>query len=328
MSGRTVEIIDRKGVFDPQLERRFLMDVRALGGNERQVLADEVRTAAYEVVGLVDVDREYVWRGGEIVDSQSGFRITDLARRGGRDEEMMAMEGIQRGLEAGKLVVNFSPRDTEWDYPNDCVDLWQRNGSRVKWVRLLVAQGYDEMIKVWSSLGGRGEVKSSRELLSRPIATDGRVEDVLALLNLRSNRSTISREQVDKVVTRVRTSFERTFGARLYAEEGLIFRFWSAVISEIEVAERRVSETGIITRSGGINYRMGTYLFGPIVETRNKQSGGCASMSIVARFGENERGYYINSEGRVIKGEVPKGYVLCQKCGVYYQKGGKCPFCS
>jgi hypothetical protein len=63
------------------------------------------------------------------------------------------------------MVVNFSPKNEKYDYPQNCVDFWRRDGDKIIWLRFVTTDGLDDFRKVWKELGGEGEVENEFELL-------------------------------------------------------------------------------------------------------------------------------------------------------------------
>ena len=75
-----------------------------------------------------------------------------------------------------------------------------------------------------------------------------------------------------------------------------------------------------------LDRRMISYARAPM-EMVKIQSFGCDGSTMVGVFGRLGEGYYVTGAGKVVRGEIPLGYTLCKKCGVYYRAEGKCPFC-
>jgi len=307
---------EREG-FDPIKEAAFLG--RLAPEVRERVLESEIRTAAYEAF-LVDFRRNYQWKNGRIYDEESGLYISDLTKNSGRPEEIKAMGAIESGLEAGKMVVNFSPKNEKYDYPQNCVDFWRRDGEKIIWLRFVTKNGYEDFLKVWKDLGGEGDISDKFELLAKPVETEEKLADVFTRLDFAKKSEEIGREDIDMITACMVSKFRREFGDKMILDPNKIFRLLSAVMAEIKRGRR-----------GGValaDMPVDRYLYGQMVMAVVK-TGGCASFNTVGQFGPGQ-GYFVVKSGEgmtVMKGNIPEGYVFCKKCGVWYS-GEKCPFCD
>lgn len=305
------------GGFDPVREEVFLRGL--MPGLRQRVLEREIKTAAYEAF-LVDFRRDYQWRDGRIYDEESGLYISDLTRKGDRPEEIMAMEAIERGLEKGKMVVNFSSKNEKYDYPQNCVDFWRKDGEKIIWLRFVTKNEYDGLVEVWRGLGGEGDISSEEDLLACPVETDERIADVFARLDFAGSESGVEKEEIDAVVLRLMAEFRREFGEERLLDSEMIFRLFSSVMAETKKGGSR----GAVLHDMPID----RYLYGQMMMVKSK-TGGCAGFNMIGEFASG-RGYFVvkSSEGvKVMKGAVPEDYTFCKKCGVWYP-GEKCPFCD
>jgi len=303
--------------FDPVREEVFLRGLMPV--LRSRVLEREIKTAAYEAY-LVDFRRDYQWRSGRIYDEESGLYISDLTRKGDRPEETRAMEAIEKGLERGKMVVNFSPKNEKYDYPQSCVDFWRRDGEKIVWLRFVTKNEYASLVEVWKGLGGEGEVADEFDLLANPVETDEKIADVFARLDFVSSESGIGKEEIDVIVSKLASRFRQQFGEERLLDSEMIFRLFSAVMAEAE----RGKNIGATILDMPIN----RYLYGEMMMMKSK-TGGCAGFNTVGQFATG-MGYFVvkGAEGmKVMRGEIPEGYTFCKKCGVWYS-GEKCPFCD
>jgi hypothetical protein len=308
-----------KGGYDPVLEAGFLVGLEP--GVRGRVLEREVKTAVYEAF-LTSFRRDYQWRDGRIYDGESGLYISDLTSKGGRPEEMTAIKTIESGLEKGRMVVNFSPQNAFYDYPQNCVDFWRRDEEEIVWTRFVVQNRFKELALVWKDLGGEGEVTDEFELLAQPVETDEKLAEVLMRLELASENRVTSKMKIDGVVEGLAEEFRREFGDNLEKDPEKIFRLFSAAM--VETRRNKGNDDGRVS----VEIPADWYLYGQMVMVRTA-TGGCAGFNMVGQFGPG-RGYFTVSGGegvKVMKGLIPEGYTFCNKCGVWYS-GGKCPFCN
>ncbi|MFA5828614.1 MAG: hypothetical protein WC841_04650 [Candidatus Shapirobacteria bacterium] len=301
--------------FDPYAEARFLAGLPL--GVRKAVLESEIKTAAYEAY-LVEFRRDYQWREGRIYDAESELYISDLIRSGNRPEEEAAMAAIEVGLEKGKMVVNFSPKNEKYDYPQNCVDFWRRYGDKIIWLRFVTTDEIEDFKRVWGELGGKGEVADKFEMLARPVETDEKLVDVFERLEVAKESGEVTREKICETVARLVSEFRSEFGEERLFHSETIFRLFSAVMAEIE-------RGNMITLA---DIPIDRYLYGEMMKVQVK-TGGCAGFNTIGQFAQGQ-GYFVVSGGegvRVMKGIVPEGYKFCSRCGVWHS-GQKCPFCD
>lgn len=293
--------------FDPKREEKYLGRLEPIV--RARALREEIATQVAEDVGEVQFGREYWWLNGSLVDPGTGVDIQKLTARAGIWQENAALEEIIEGLGRGKTMVHLRPRDGELDYKDNCVDLWINNGEKVKWIRLVVNQDEREMREIFKARG---------DLLANPLATDLGLVEIFDLLTMMRARSDISYQRIEEVTREMLNKMIGEYGERLFGDQDLIFRLYSAVHDYLR-------RDGVKTSTDSESFRW--YVTAPIVSVEKRESFGCAGISEVGRFAEGQ-GYFVNTEGRIIKGPVPEGFVRCGKCGVWYKIGGKCPFCG
>ncbi|MGI5840696.1 MAG: hypothetical protein ACOX6N_00525 [Patescibacteria group bacterium] len=307
--------------FSPVKEKEFLLRVEA--SRRRRSLEAELSTQLAEDFGLVKFSKTYDIRGGKIVDPVSGLGVVDITRRYSIKEESEAIEAIEKGLERDplKMWVYFSPRNEELNYTDDCIDFWRRVEGQIKWNRIVVRQGFGEMREIRKQLGGQGEVTSRLEILGKPVQTGVKMAEVMERLRIAGTRGgSVGQVDVQAVVSEAVNSFYGSWKNDLYGDEKAILGLYSYAFRQLEARARG---------GAGVSDEMKMeYIAANFVGMEAKRSFGCSGSTMVAEV--TGRGYFIaevSGVRKVIYGNVPEGYKLCKKCGLYYS-GDSCPFCS
>lgn len=309
--------------FNENLEADFLASLDNFE-MRRQVLEKEVATAVNEVF-LHKFENGYDFIDGKIIDKVTKRPIENLVINCGREPEIEAMTKIQELLKERELVVHFSPKNEEYDYPMDCIDFWWQNGKEARWMRVVVNDNFESLQQVYESIGGEKK-NTVMEMLSSPIGVDDvKIGDVLAMLDTADEINKITDEKIKESVRILMDGFVEKFNEEIVENPEVIFRLFSAAIAEAKKinSESWEEESSIDTD------QMWEYLNAEM-EMRTMMTSGCASINNVGEFNRGAVMYLVqNGDGgfTIVKGEAPEGYKLCEHCGLYY-KGDKCPICD
>lgn len=312
--------------FNQDLEANFLATLDNFEVR-KQVLEDEVATAVHEAF-LQKFENGYYLKDGKIVDKKTLKPLEDLVFNCGHVPEIEAMVKIQKELNSKtNLVVNFSPRNEEYDYPMDCVDFWWQTEEEIRWLRVVVKNDFESLKKIYNSLGGE-KVDTVMELLANPIGiNDLKIGEILAMMDTMEEINKITDIEIRESVKLLMEGFVSKFDREITENPDVIFRLFSAAIAEAKKINKEKEKGFECNINGEIDMWM--YL-NASMETRMMNTGGCASFNNVGEFGSGQ-GYIIlrSSDGsiRITKGEVPEGYKYCEHCGMYYD-GDKCPVCN
>jgi len=310
----------RNNGFSPEKEENFLK--RLPFNLRRENLGQELKTQLAEDFGVVEFTIKYRFNGdGKIVDLKSGDEIVKLTSRGKIEEETESIKKIEYGLKSnpGQTWISFSPKNEELGYPKNCVDFWRVVDGEVVWNRIVVKNNFDELNRTRSFLSGEEKVKDKWEILRSPIAIDHlKLAEIFDFFILNESENFNDLSYIERVVDKYLNEFGYDFGEKLTENKDLIFRLYSACFNALKYREN--NEKVVISR-----YDLESYMYGIMNEVRIEKSGGCAATTTIGIFGE-KIGYYVLSNGEVVKGEIPKGYKECKKCGCWYE-GEKCPFC-
>jgi hypothetical protein len=306
--------------FSSEKEENFLK--RLPSNLRRENLSQELKTQLAEDFGIVQFTLKYKFNHEDkIVDIISGQEVVELTSRGGIEEETESIRKIEDGLKnnSEQTWIGFSPKNEKLGYPNNCVDFWRVVDGIVVWNRIVVKNNFNELNKTRSFLSGEKEVKDNWEILRSPIAVeDLKLAEISDFFVLNESKNFNDLGYIERVVDKYLSEFENDFGEKVTADKKLIFRLYSACFNALKYREN--DNEVIVSR-----YNLENYMYGIMNEVRIEKSGGCAATTTVGSFGE-KIGYFILPNGEVVKGEIPKGYKECKKCGYWYE-GDKCPFC-
>jgi len=306
--------------FSPEKERDFL---NRLDSSIRRVnLEQELTTQLEEDFGIVEFTLEYSFdTDGKLCDIKSGQGIVDLTAKGEREEEIISIKKIERGLreDSDSTWISFSPKNDKYNYPNNCVDFWRIvDGRRVVWNRIVVKNDFESMNHLRTFLSGEEKVKDGFEILASPIKSSGlRLSELFDLFSLNEAKNSYNLELIERVVNDYIGEFEGEFDEEITSNSNIIFRLYSACYTAIETNQKNGQ---LLSRN-----QLGLYMFGQMNKMTEVKSSGCSITTKIGEFGE-KKGYYITSDGQVKYGEIPEGFKECKKCGCWY-KGEKCPFC-
>lgn len=309
--------------FNEELEANFLASLDNFE-MRREVLEKEVTTAINEVF-LQKFENGYDFEDGKIVDKVTKRPIEGLVINCGREPEIVAMDKIQNELSNQRdLVVHFSPKNEEYDYPMDCVDFWWKNGKEVRWMRVVVNDNFESIKQVYKSIGGEKK-ETVMEMLASPVGVDDiKIADVLKMLNTAEEINKITDERIRNSVRILMDGFVEKFDKEIVENPEIIFRLFSAAIAEAKMINEDEEDYQYIDDD-----QMWEYLNAEM-EIGTMSTSGCASVNNVGEFNRGVEMYLV-SDGRggltIVQGEAPEGYKLCKHCGLYY-KGDKCPICD
>ena len=313
----------KKVGFDENLEADFLAGLDNFE-MRKKVLEREVATAVNEVF-LQKFENGYDFVDGKIVDQETKRPIKNLVINCGREPEIEAMTKIHEELNKQKdLVVHFSPKNEEYDYPMDCVDFWWKKDKEVKWMRVVINNDFESVKKVYESIGGEKK-QTVMEMLASPIGIDDfKIGEVLAMLDTAQEINKITDKKIRESVRILMDGFVEKFDEEIVENPQVIFRLFSAAIAEA----KKINESEITYRENKIE-QMWEYLNAEM-QVRTMTTSGCASVNNVGEF-QSGVAMYLMSDGNggftLVKGEIPEGYKLCSHCQLYY-KGDKCPICD
>ncbi len=305
--------------FSPENEVKFL---GRLDPEVRVKSLDlELSTQLAEDFGLVEYSKTYIWENERIVDSVSHESVVHLTSRGGVREETEAIYAIEEGLkkDPNKTWVHFSPKNETLGYSENCVDFWRCVEGKVVWNRIQVREGFGEMNKVLTELGGQ-EASSEMEILGRPINSELKLCELFSLFELASNKYGFSYESIERQVKKNIEDFKKEFGEEITLSKDKILRLYTSVYDYFRI--QTIKDGGIGKRNTEVSYDLKMYMFGLMTGSKRESSSGCAGETTVGRYGY---GYFV-VDGHVSYGKIPDGFKECKQCGCYYS-GNKCPFC-
>lgn len=311
--------VERLG-FDPVIEPRYL--ARFSGEMRRNQLITEMSTALEELL-LSQYSHEYIFRDGKIIDGVTRIPADSLSSK--NEYEVRAVSEVERQLAAGsKLIVNISPENKRFDYPDNMVDFWIKGeGERVTVLRLKADMDWDELSGFNSMVDG---VNVSREeMLANPVAVNKYcLAELISFLGIAKSKDGLTVEAVEGVVEVLVKRFEREFGERVYVDSELITRMYVAARLEVENYEEMemVPTKNFDIRSG----RMRDYLYGEL-KTERKAGGGCGGSSLGGQFASEGIIIVNTADGISFRKGRTEGLKYCSRCGCWYS-GEKCPICK
>jgi len=291
--------------FDPVTEARYLRQFS--GELKRRQLETEISTALSELL-LSEYSHDYLWRGGKIIDKDTGIEARSLSKN--CEYERGKIDKIEEELEREKdLVVSISPKNTELDYPDDMVDFWKRGeGEKLTLMRFKVEMS-PEQLRDFENIN-KDKYKMS---------------DLIKMLSLVKSDENLSIEKIENITQSLINRFEREFGEEIFLDADLITRLF--VATRLEVERQRKEEPVISRLSESLNgLRMQNYLFGQL-KTKIVSGGGCGGQSLSGQFASEGIIIVKTINGISFRNGKTEGLRYCSQCGCWYS-GEKCPICK
>ncbi len=308
--------------FDQNLEESFLSGLDNFE-IRKKVLESEIATAIHETF-LHKFENGYFFEDGKIIDKTTKSPLENMILNCGRLPETEAFLKIQNELDKNtELVVHFSPKNEEYDYPMDCVDFWWKNAVEVRWMRVVVNNNFDNLNSIYKDITG-SKVGSVMEMLSKPVGLNNmKIGEVLLMLDTMEEINSITSDEIRESVKVLMEGFLEKFDKEIVENPEVIFRLFSAAMAEAKKINKYKERS---LRVDLDREEMMMYLNAEM-ETKTMSTFGCASSNNVGEFNK----YIIirNNDGsfKISRGEAPEGYKYCEHCGMYYD-GEKCPVCN
>lgn len=288
----------------------------------------ELKTAMQELFWVQGGVLNRVLEGGRIKDLETGVFIDQFMTENSLDR--VAFEKIQKQLSEGNnLVVHLSPMNVEMGNNMNVVDFWlnDRENKKLKYVRIIVNEGFERMKKIYETFGGKEKIESNSDLLVNPLATNEfRMADFMANLTQVGKRIETSKERIDEVVDSLMRKFYRNFGNKIFLKKDLVNRIFSAVYDVVLNGEHL--DNGEVENY--VTDRVGDFMYSQILEMRmRKVQGVCPGIVRTAEFGSGKPMMVAMEGGSLVFKEVDntEGLKECKACGYWYS-GEKCPICN
>jgi len=311
--------------FDPGKEVEFLKKVDA--DKKYLALGQELKTAMQELFWVQGGVRDRVWDGNRIKDAEFNTFLDGLSNN---ELDRTAFEKIQKSLgEGNNLVVHLSPMNVELGNNFNVVDFWlnDKESKKLKYVRIIVNEGFERMKKIYETFGGKEKIESNSDLVLNPLAANEfRMADFMANLTQVDKRIDTTKERIDEVVDKLMRKFYRNFGNKIYLRTDLIDRLFSAVYDVVLNGERLDDEEVEVY----ITNMAEDFMYARILDMRvRKVEGVCPGVVRTAEFGSGKPMMVTMEGGSLVFKEVDNtdGLRECKACGFWYS-GEKCPLCN
>lgn len=311
--------------FDPRIEPRYLSQFSEEA--RRKQLEIQLSTALAELF-LSEYSHDYVIDGeGKIRDKESGLCLSDLAL--GNPFEVKSLERIEGFFEKGaEIVVNISPENETFDYPDDMVDIWKRGeGGKLTLCRFKVEMGREQLDSFYELVGGKRGV-TREEMLASPIRVDKyRFAELLTFLSLAKEKDNLNIVGIERMVGGLVDRFEREFGEKIFVDSELITRLFIALRLEVEGRKNESIKYSKKEKRDFLDeIRMQDYLYGQL-RIKKVAGAGCGGSSLSGEFASQGIIIINTSDGISFRKGSTEGLTYCSKCGCWYS-GDSCPICK
>jgi len=311
--------------FDPGLEPKYL--ARFSGVAKREQLEIQLSTALSELF-LSEYTQERYIDGEEVRDKKTGLSLRDMAKN--NPYEVRALTKIKSDFDNGaEVIVNISPKNENFDYPDNMVDIWKRgDGNKVWNFRFKVDMEDGNLRKFYKVFGGI-ENLDKEEILANPVRVEGyRLAEVIQILSLSKEKEKDGWDilKIDGVVKKIVSRFQEEFGKEIFVDSELITRLF--VSARLEIEEKKSESGGVVTRRmmKDEERRLQNYMYGEL-KIERKAGSGCGGSSLGGQFASEGIIIIKTADGISFRKGSTEGLTYCSRCGCWYS-GEKCPICK
>lgn len=314
--------------FDSNREIKYL---ETIDDNYRFVaLRNELETAMQEIFWVRSGGLDRVLENGRLKDLSTNSYIDQYVWNGSSKLEINAFEKIQKSLSEGsRLVVHFSPANSDLGYDDNLVDFWINDleEKKIKYLRIFVKDDFDVLSKIYKEISGEN-INSREEMLAKPLVIWDELVKMVNIqqkLRLSDKKINITNDRIKEVCCFILGDFYKQFDNKIFERSDLIDRIYSGIYETLfEKGDKNDELIDLFLRE-----RIDTYMYSQIAGMKvRSMSGSCPGLNKTVTFGSGEVPIVSKVNGELIFTKGSKeGLKECKTCGYWYS-GDSCPLCK